>query len=76
MSRHFKDIIKDSIDVVRKIAEENDSDIIRNQTIKLIEGYTDDYLNEKSDSELNLSLDADQLLETAGQDYILYTVLN
>ena len=72
VSRHFKDIIKDSIDVVRKIAEENDSDIIRNQTIKLIEGYTDDYLNEKSDSELNLSLDADQLLEQA--DKIIYYI--
>ena len=71
VSRHFKDIIKDSIDVVRKIAEENDSDIIRNQTIKLIEGYTNDYLNEKSDSEIQ-SLDTDQLLEQA--DKIIYYI--
>ena len=70
--RHFDDIIKDSIKVIRKIAEENDSDIIRNQTIKLIEKYDNDYLNEKSDSESISSLDADQLLEQA--DKIIYYI--
>ena len=70
--RHFDVVIKDSIDVVRKIAEENDSDIIRNQTIKLIEKYDNDYLNEKSDSESILSLDANQLLEQA--DKMIYYI--
>ena len=70
--RHFDDVIKNSIDVVRKIAEENDSDIIRNQAIKLIEEYDNDYLNEKSDSESISSLDADQLLEQA--DKIIYYI--
>ena len=70
--RHFDDVIKNSIDVVRKIAEENDSDIIRNQAIKLIEKYDNDYLNEKSDSESISSLDANQLLEQA--DKIIYYI--
>ena len=69
---HFDVVIKDSINVVRKIAEENDSDIIRNQAIKLIEKYDNDYLNEKSDSESISSLDADQLLEQA--DKIIYYI--
>lgn len=69
---HFDDVIEDSIVIVRKIAEENDSDIIRNQTIKLIEKYDNDYLNEKSDSESISSLDADQLLEQA--DKIIYYI--
>ena len=67
ISRNFDDIIEESIDVVRKIAEENDSDIILNQAIKLIEKYDKDYLNEKSDSEFILSLDANQLLEQANK---------
>ena len=70
--RHFDDVIKNSIDVVRKIAEENDSDIIRNQSIKLIEKYDNDYLNEKSDSESISSLDANQLLEQA--DKMIYYI--
>lgn len=70
--RHFDDVIKNSIDVVRKIAEENDSDIIRNQAIKLIEEYDNDYLNEKSDPESISSLDAEQLLEQA--DKIIYYI--
>lgn len=72
VSRHFDDIIKDSIEVVRKIAEENDSNIIRNQAIKLIEKYDNDYLKEKSDSEFILSLDANQLLKQA--DKIIYYI--
>ena len=67
ISRNFDDIIEESIDVVWKIAEENDSDIILNQAIKLIEKYDKDYLNEKSDSEFILSLDANQLLEQANK---------
>ena len=39
VSRRFDVVIKDSIDVVRKIAEENDSDIIRDQAIKLVKKY-------------------------------------
>ena len=65
VSRHFDVVIENSIDVVRKIAEENDSDIIRNQAIKLIEKYDNDYLNETSDLESIPSLDATQLLEQA-----------
>ena len=70
--RHFDDVIKNSIDVVRKIAEENDSDIIRNQAIKLIEKYDNDYLNEQSDSEFILSSEANQLLKQA--DKIIYYI--
>lgn len=65
VSRHFDDVIKNSIDVIRKIEEENDSDIVLNKAIKLIEKYDNDYLNEKSDSESISSLDANQLLEQA-----------
>ena len=72
VSRHFDDVIKSSIDVVRKIEEENDSDIILNKAIKLIEKYDNDYLNEKSDPEAILSLGADQLLEQA--DKIIYYI--
>ena len=72
VSRHFDDVIEDSIEVIRKIAEESDSDIIRNQAIKLIEKYDKDYLNEKSDLESISSLDAQQLLEQA--DKIIYYI--
>ena len=71
MSRRFDVVIKDSIDVVRKIAEENDSDVIRNQAIKLIEKYDDD-LNEQSDSEFILSLEPNQLLKQA--DKMIYYI--
>ena len=70
--RHFDDIIEDSIEVIRKIAEENDSDIIRNQAIKIIEKYDNDYLNEKSDPESISAFDAEQLLEQA--DKIIYYI--
>ena len=72
VSRRFDVVIKDSIDVVRKIAEENDSDIIRNQAIKLIEKYDHDILNEQSDSEFILSSEANQLLKQA--DKIIYYI--
>ena len=39
VSRHFDVVIKNSIDVVQKIAKENDSDIIRDQAIKLVKKY-------------------------------------
>ena len=39
VSRHFDDVIEDSIEVIRKIAKENDSDIIRDQAIKLVKMY-------------------------------------
>ena len=63
--RRFNDVIKNSIDVVRKIAKENDSDIIRDQAIKLIEKYDNAYSNEKSYSESISSLNAQQLLKQA-----------
>ncbi len=72
VSRHFDDIIKDSIKVIRKIAEENDSDIIHNQAIKLIDKYDNDYLNEKNASKFISSSDANQLLELA--DKIIYYI--
>ena len=65
VSRNFDVVIKDSIDVVRKIAEENDSDIIRDQAIKLIEKYDNAYSNEKSYSESISSLGSKQLLKQA-----------
>ena len=71
VSRHFDVVINDSIDVVRKIEEENDSDIVRNQAIKLIEKYDNDDLNQKNDSEFILSLDTNQLLEQADK-FIYY----
>lgn len=70
--RHFDVVIANSIDVVRKITEENDSDIIRNQAIKLIEKYDNDYLNETSDLESISSLDTNQLLDQA--DKIIYYI--
>ena len=72
VSRYFDVVITNSIDVVRKIAEENDSDIIRNQAIKIIEKYDNDYLNEKSDPESISAFDAEQLLEQA--DKIIYYI--
>ena len=76
VSRNFDDVIEDSIVIVRKIAEENNSDIIRDQAIKLIEKYDNDYLNEQSDSEVILSSEANQLLKQADKIiyYILYTL--
>lgn len=72
VSRYFDVVITNSIDVVRKIAEENDSDIIRNQAIKIIEKYDNDYLNEKSNPESISAFDAEQLLEQA--DKIIYYI--
>lgn len=72
VSRNFDDVIEDSIVIVRKIAEENESDIIRNRAIKLIEKYDNDYLNKQSDSESISSLDAEQLLKQA--DKIIYYI--
>ena len=72
VSRHFDDVIKNSIDVVRKIEEENDSDIILNKAIKLIEKYDNDYLNEKSDPEFIQSSEANKLLKQA--DKIIYYI--
>ena len=72
VSRHFDDIIEESIDVVRKIAEENDSDIIRSKVIKLLEKYDHDILNEKNDLDIILSLDTNELLKQA--DEIIYYI--
>lgn len=72
VSRYFDVVITNSIDVVRKIAEENDSDIIRNQAIKIIEKYDNDYLNEKSNPESISAFNAEQLLEQA--DKIIYYI--
>lgn len=72
VSRYFDVVITNSIDVIRKIAEENDSDIIRNQAIKIIEKYDNDYLNEKSNPESISAFDAEQLLEQA--DKIIYYI--
>ena len=72
VSRHFDDIIEESIDVVRKIAEANDSDIIRSKVIKLLKKYDHDILNEKNDLDIILSLDTNELLKQA--DEVIYYI--
>jgi len=72
VSRHFDDIIEESIDVVRKIAEENDSDIIRSKVIKLLKKYDHDILNKKNDLDIILSLDTNELLKQA--DEVIYYI--
>ena len=72
VSRHFDDIIEDSIAVIRKIANENDSDIIRDQVIQLLERYDNDTLDEEGDSSFILSSDTDELLNQA--DDIIYDI--
>lgn len=72
VSRHFDNIIEESIDVVRKIAEENDSDIIRSKVIKLLKKYDHDILNEKNDLDIILSLDTNELLKQA--DEVIYYI--
>lgn len=72
VSRRFNVVIKDSIDVVRKIAEENDSDIIRDQAIKLVKMYDERnssdegaILKKESDSGFILSENYKELLKQA-----------
>ena len=72
VSRHFDVVIKNSIDVVRKIAEENDSDIIRDQAIKLVKMYDERnssdegaILKKESDSGFILSENYKELLKQA-----------
>ena len=72
VSRHFDDIIEESIDVVRKIVEENDSDIIRSKVIKLLKKYDHDILNKKNDLDIILSLDTNELLKQA--DEVIYYI--
>ena len=72
VSRHFDDIIEESIDVVRKIAEENDSDIIRSKVIKLLKKYDHDIFNKKNDLDIILSLDTNELLKQA--DEVIYYI--
>ena len=70
--RHFDVVINDSIDVVRKIAKENDSDIIRDQAIKLVKMYDERnssdegaILKKESDSGFILSENYKELLKQA-----------
>ena len=72
VSRHFDDIIEDSIEVIRKIAKENDSDIIRDQAIKLVKMYDERHssdegaiLKKESDSGFILSENYKELLNQA-----------
>ena len=72
VSRHFDDIIEDSIEVIRKIAKENDSDIIRDQAIKLVKKYDERnssdegaILKKESDSGFILSENHKELLKQA-----------
>ncbi|EGR92807.1 hypothetical protein HMPREF9178_0349 [Streptococcus mitis bv. 2 str. F0392] len=72
VSRRFDVVIKDSIDVVRKIAEENDSDIIRDQAIKLVKKYDERnnsdegaILKKESDTGFILSENYKELLKQA-----------
>ena len=72
VSRHFDDIIEDSIEVIRKIAKENDSDIIRDQAIKLVKMYDESdssdkgiILKKERDSNFILSENYKELLDQA-----------
>lgn len=72
VSRYFDDIIEDSIEVIRKIAKENDSDIIRDQAIKLVKMYDERHssdegaiLKKESDSGFILSENYKELLNQA-----------
>ena len=72
VSRHFDDIIEDSIEVIRKIVKENDSDIIRDQAIKLVKMYDESdssdkgiILKKERDSNFILSENYKELLDQA-----------
>lgn len=72
VSRHFDDIIEDSIEVIRKIAKENDSDIIRDQAIKLVKMYDESdssdkgiFFKKERDSNFILSENYKELLDQA-----------
>ena len=69
---HFDEVIEDSIVIIRKIAEENDSDIIRSKVIKLLKKYDHDILNKKNDLDIILSLDTNELLKQA--DEVIYYI--
>ena len=77
--RHFNEIIESSeediescIKVISSIEKKNDSDIIRDQVIQLLERFDNDTLDEEGDSSFILSSDTDELLNQA--DDIIYDI--
>lgn len=79
LARHFNEVIKSSekviescIKVISSIEKKNDSDIIRDQVIQLLERFDNDTLDEEGDSSFILSSDTDELLNQA--DDIIYDI--
>lgn len=72
VARHFREVIESSIKVISNIEKKNDSDIIRDQVIQLLERYDNDTLDEEGDSSFILSSDTDELLNQA--DDIIYDI--
>ena len=79
LERHFNEVIKSSeeviescIKVISSIEKKNDSDIIRDQVIQLLERFDNDTLDEGGDSSFILSSDTDELLNQA--DDIIYDI--
>ena len=79
LARHFNEVIESSkeviescIKVISSIEKKNDSDIIRDQVIQLLESFDNDTLDEEGDSSFILSSDTDELLNQA--DDIIYDI--
>ena len=79
LARHFNEVIESSeeviescIKVISSIEKKNDSDIIRDQVIQLLERFDNDTLDEEGDSSFILSSDTDELLNQA--DDIIYDI--
>ena len=79
LARHFNEVIESSEEVIESckkvissIEKTNDSDIIRDQVIQLLERFDNDTLDEKGDSSFILSSDTDELLNQA--DDIIYDI--
>lgn len=79
LARHFNEVIESSeeviescIKVISSIEKKNDSDIIRDQVIQLLERFDNDTLDEEGDSSFILSSDTDKLLNQA--DDIIYDI--
>lgn len=72
LAQHFNEVIESSIKVISNIEKNNDSDIIRDQVIQLLERYDNDTLDEEGDSSFILSSDTDELLNQA--DDIIYDI--
>ena len=67
-----EEVIESCIKVISSIEKKNDSDIIRDQVIQLLERFDNDTLDEEGDSSFILSSDTDELLNQA--DDIIYDI--